>query len=193
MTAEDDLVLLERVAAKDRRAFERLYQIYYPRLFGYILKLTRRSELVEEVLNDVMMAVWAGAGRFAGRSRPSSWIFGIAHHTALKALRRRHYALEEPEEAAGEPVAEGEPESLLQRREERDLIGRALARLSVEQRAVVELTYFHGFSYPEIADILACPTNTVKTRMFHARRRLREILPQLGMGASASGQWGEES
>lgn len=191
MTVDDERILLERVAAKDRRAFERLYQIYYPRLFGYILKLTRRIELVEEVLNDVMLAIWSGAGRFAGRSRPSSWIFGIAHHTALKALRRRPRYIEEPEDAAGEPVAEEEPESLLMRREERDLLGQALARLPLEQRAVVELTYFQGFSYPEIADILECPANTVKTRMFHARRRLREILPQLGVGAASGGREGD--
>ena len=58
----DELALLRRVAAKDRKAFEALYHLYYRRLFGYLLKLTRRAELVEEVLNDVMLAIWKGAG-----------------------------------------------------------------------------------------------------------------------------------
>src|ERR1700712_3756491 len=88
-SSPDELALLHRVAAKDRRAFETLYPLYYRRLFGYLLKLTRRAELVEEVLNDVMFAIWKGAASFDGRSRPSTWIFGIAYHKALKALVRR--------------------------------------------------------------------------------------------------------
>ena len=89
MTSTDELTLLRRVATKDRKAFEALYHLYYRRLFGYLLKLTRRAELVEEVLNDVMLAIWKGAASFDGRSRPSTWIFGIAYHKALKALARR--------------------------------------------------------------------------------------------------------
>lgn len=184
MSGDEERVLLQRVAAKDRRAFERLYHLYYRRLFGYVFKLTRRAEIVEEVVNDVMLAIWTGAGRFGGRSRPSTWIFGIAHHTALKALRRFPLAMAEPAEDEPDLVVEEQPESLLNRRELQDLLGRAMSQLSAEQRAVVELTYFHEFSYQEIAEILACPENTVKTRMFHARRRLRDLLPQLGVSGS---------
>ena len=89
MPGEDELTLLRRVAAKDRKAFEALYHLYYRRLFGYLLKLTRRVDLVEEVLNDVMLAMWSGAPSFDGRSRLSTWIFGIAYHKALKALAKR--------------------------------------------------------------------------------------------------------
>jgi RNA polymerase sigma-70 factor (ECF subfamily) len=175
--------LLRRVAAKDRVAFEELYHRYYPRLFGYVFRLTRRADLVEEVLNDAMLAIWTHAARFAGRSRPSTWIFGIAHHKALKALGRlrphQQATGEEPRDSdALEPLG---PDSLLDRRELRGLLGQALRRLSTEQRAVVELTYFHDFSYQEIAQILDCPVNTVKTRMFHARRRLRDLLPLFGV------------
>lgn len=190
MPKEDDLSLLRRVAARDRKAFEALYGLYYRRLFAYLLKLTRRAELVEEIVNDVMFAVWAGAARFDGRSRPSTWIFGIAYHKAMKALSR----LEPRTEAAGsgederepaEPVAEGGPESLLSRRELQGTLGRALGALSPEQRAVVEMTYYYEMSYPEIAQVMGCPVNTVKTRMFHARRRLRELLPGLGVTSQA--------
>ena len=181
-SSDSELALLGKVAAKDRKAFEALYHLYYRRLFGYLLKLTRRAELVEEVLNDVMFAIWKGAGSFDGRSRPSTWIFGIAYHKALKALARR-----QPEAANGnegpEPVAEGEPESLAARRELATVLGTALQRLSPEQRAVVELTYFYGLAYTEISEIVGCPVNTVKTRMFHARRRLKELLPELGVSS----------
>ena len=100
MTDERDAVLLERVAAKDRGAFQELYQRYYQRLFGFIFKLTRRPEVVEEALNDTLLAVWKGAGSFGGRSRPSTWILGIAHRQALKALSRVRRAERDPEVGA---------------------------------------------------------------------------------------------
>src|SRR4051812_19615310 len=114
MTSTDELTLLRRVATKDRKAFEALYHLYYRRLFGYLLKLTRRAELVEEVLNDVMMAIWKGAASFDGRSRPSTWIFGIAYHKALKALARRGPlppAPAGPDTGAGAAVGPQQPEA----------------------------------------------------------------------------------
>lgn len=181
-TPESEAALLRRIAAKDRRAFEALYHAYYRRLFAYLFKTIRRPELSEEVLDDVMLAVWTGAAGFDGRSRPSTWIFGIAYHKALKALARQGRHRAETEETDGEePMTEEGPEGLLVRREMADVLGRALRALPLEQRTVVELTYYHGFSYQEIADIMGCPVNTVKTRMFHARRRLKEMLPGLGV------------
>lgn len=186
-------MLLRRVAAKDRKAFEALYGIYYRRLFAYLLKLTRRADLVEEVLNDVMFVVWRKADSFNGRSRPSTWIFGIAYHKALKALAKRSLDPPQPgwpwangggepnEVSEREPVDLDEPESMVSRRELAGTLSRALFELSPEQRAVVELTYYHGRSYQEIAETVGCPVNTVKTRMFHARRRLRDVLRQMGI------------
>ncbi len=176
---ERDALLLERVAAKDRGAFQELYQRYYQRLFGFIFKLTRRPEVVEEALNDTLLAVWKGAGSFGGRSRPSTWILGIAHRQALKSLSRVRRAERDAEVVPDEPP-EG-PESLAARRELASTLGRALSQLPPEQRAVVELTYYHGCSYSEIAGIVGCPVNTVKTRMFHARRRLRGMLAAVGV------------
>jgi RNA polymerase sigma-70 factor (ECF subfamily) len=182
MAPDDDLLLLRRVAAKDKKAFEALYHLYYRRLFAYVFKIVRRADLVEEVVNDVMLAIWSHAQSFDGRSRASTWIFGIAYHKALKALARRPAPAETGgEKEAPEPVDGDEPESLLARRELAGVLGRALHALSPEQRAVVELTYFYGRSYQEIAGIIGCPVNTVKTRMFHARRRLKELLPGLGV------------
>lgn len=185
MPGDDEQGLLARIAAKDRRAFETIYHRYYRRLFVYLFKMTRRADLVEELVNDVMMVVWQSAARFDGVSRPSTWILGIAYRKALKALSRR--SREPVEEAPSRPferVVEG-PERLLVRREEATALGRALTHLSPEQRAVVELTYYFGYSYREIAGIVGCPVNTVKTRMFHARRRLRDVLPEHGLASDA--------
>jgi RNA polymerase sigma factor (sigma-70 family) len=180
---DTERALLRGCAEGDLRAFEELYAGYYRRLFGFALRVTRRAELVEEIVNDVLLAVWREAGRFDGRSRVSSWIFGIAWRQSLKALERdrRRTALEA--EAARDldhfDPSPG-PERAAEARESSGALRRALAALSPEQRAVVELTFFEGLSYPEIAGILDCPVNTVKTRMFHARRRLRELLPTSG-------------
>lgn len=187
MTTDDDRSLLRRIAAGDRGAFEALYHLYYRRLFGYLFKVTRRPELVEEVLNDVMLIVWQKAGRFDGRSKVSTWILGIAYRRALKALSklptREREELPDPD---GRVEPEG-PESVMARRELASRLGQALGHLPPEQRTVVELTYYQGCSYPEIAEVIGCPVNTVKTRMFHARRKLREILPNLGISAHGAG------
>jgi RNA polymerase sigma factor (sigma-70 family) len=180
---DDEVRLLRQVAAKDRKAFEALYHLYYRRLFSYLLKLTRQADLVEEILDDVLFAVWEGAGGFDGRSRVSTWIFGIAYHKALKRLARRREPPEAEADPLREPVDAEEPESLMARREITSTLGQALGALSPEQRAVVELTYYYGLSYQEISDIVGCPVNTVKTRMFHARRRLKEILPGMGLSS----------
>jgi RNA polymerase sigma-70 factor (ECF subfamily) len=191
MARPDELALLHRIAEKERGAFEELYTIYYRRLFSYLFKLTRRAELVEEVLNDVMLVIWKKAASFDGRSRPSTWIFGIAYHKAMKALAQRRKADQPPpsnddgEREPREAVDQDEPESLLARRELATTLGRALLAISAEQRAVVELTYYYGLSYQEIADVVGCPVNTVKTRMFHARRRLRDLLPEMGVSSYA--------
>lgn len=190
MTAQErDRHLLRRIARSDLSAFEELYDRYHQRLFGYVFKITRSPDLVEEVVDDTLLAVWRGARSFRGSSRPSTWIFGIAYRKSLKALERL------PRERGGESAQEPDeleapapgPESLMVRRELASTLGRALATLSPEQRAVVELTYVHGFSYPEIAEIVGCPANTVKTRMFYARRRLRELLPELGVPDGRTG------
>lgn len=171
--ASDERALLKAVSRRDRRAFAELYRLYQPRLFGYLRRLVWNPVLVEEVLDDVMFVVWTDARRFRGQSAVSSWIFGIAYRKALSAIRKegRYQAplvrgAENNLEAAKQPV-------------DLELIHAGLAELSPDHRQVVELTYFCGFSYQEIAEIADCPVNTVKTRMFHARRRLKVLLPKL--------------
>ncbi len=185
MSQDDDPTLLRRVAEGDRGAFETLYRRFYPRVSGYVFRVCRRADLVEEVVGDVMLTLWRSAARFDGRSRVSTWVFGIAYRKTLKALerhRRRHESLDE----APEPAAEGGAEARVARRELRGSLLAAMASLSADQRAVVDLAYFQDLSCAEIAAAVGCPVNTVKTRLFHARRRLRELLPELGIaGAEA--------
>lgn len=169
----DDVALIGRVARGDVPAFESLFRRYRPRVRRFLELKVWRPQLVDEILNDTMLVIWRKAGTFNLRSTASTWILGIALRRALKASRR----------ADCTPAMESDPSSSLCdleehvfRKETRARLDRALDSLSREQRAVVVLTYFEGYSYREIAEIVGCPAATVKTRMFHARRRLKAYL-----------------
>ena len=170
--------LLRRVCQHDRSAFTALYTRFYWRLHRFLARILCRHDQVEELINDVMLTVWQRASDFHGRSRPATWIFGIAYKKALKRLRSIASHREEVREVIPEVVDDVLPDKALSDAQLRVAVSRALAALPVEHRAVVTLTFFQGYSYGEIASIVQCPTNTVKTRMFHAREHLRQLLPR---------------
>src|SRR5215471_3569665 len=85
--AARELELIERVARRDRRAFEELYNLYHRRLARFLTRLTRRYDLAEEIINDTFWVVWRGARDFRGDSQPSTWILGIAYRKARNAFR----------------------------------------------------------------------------------------------------------
>ena len=172
---QGEVELLGRIIGGDRHAFEQLYRAYFPRLSRFLGRMTRSATLIEEVVNDTMLVVWQTASRYDGSCKVSTWIFAIAYRKALKGLHRR----DEPVEAeadAGPAPAGLEPERQLSQRQLRRTLEQALAELPVQQRMVVLLTYYHDMAYQDIAEIVDCPVNTVKTRMFHARRKLKELL-----------------
>jgi RNA polymerase sigma factor (sigma-70 family) len=171
----DETRLIARIVDRDPRAFETLYRIYHPRLGRFLLNMLRRPHLVEEALNDTMMVVWKKPESFNGTSKVSTWIFAIAYRTALKARSRVDEPMEDPE-AGGRASEDLGPEQDLSHRQLQDILMTAMSRLSADHRAVVDLTYFHEAGYREIAEILDCPVGTVKTRMHHARKNLKDML-----------------
>lgn len=174
---QQDRELLHRVAERDRRALERLYLAYQPRLMQFLSRLCSQREALEEAVNDTFWTVWQKAHEFRGASRVSTWIIGIAWRHALKALRRNGDAALERLEGLGADEPQSR-ETLLD--DERDQwLAQGLATLPLEQRATLELAYFVGHSCQEIATIMDCPVNTVKARMFQARLKLRNLLPKL--------------
>ncbi|HSZ53084.1 MAG TPA: sigma-70 family RNA polymerase sigma factor [Caulobacteraceae bacterium] len=171
----DEPALVERVAGGDQRAFDELYRLYLPRLRRFLGAMLSSAPLVEEVLDDTMLVVWTRSGSFDGASKVSTWIFSIAYRTGLNALRRRR----EPQTDEGRderPSPDPGPEDQLAGKHARRALLRAMERLSPEHRAVVDLTYFHELGYREIAEIVRCPVETVKTRMHYARRHLRRAM-----------------
>jgi RNA polymerase sigma-70 factor (ECF subfamily) len=172
---EIDLQLLARIREGDRAAFEQLYRLYHPRLTRFVQTLIRRPTIVEEVVNDTMMVVWNRPDSFHGASKLSTWIYAIAYRKAMKGLRQQDEAVEDKDAERRVSLDVG-PEDSSGRARVHQLLMKAMGELTAAHRAVVDLTYFHELGYREIADILECPVDTVKTRMFHARRHLRKHL-----------------
>jgi RNA polymerase sigma-70 factor (ECF subfamily) len=172
---DSEVALVLRVAAREQAAFAELYAIYRRRLARFLGRFLASPDTIDEVINDVMFVVWQNAPGFELRSKVSTWIFGIAWRKALKALERQQRHVPPPEQ----PEGSGQPDESASALETQEWLSRGLDRLVPDQRLVVELTFFAGCSYQEISEIADCPVNTVKTRMFHARHRLRDILVSL--------------
>jgi RNA polymerase sigma-70 factor, ECF subfamily len=177
-----ELALLRRVAAGDRDALTGLYRIYHARLFKFLYRLTRSYSASDELVNDIMLVVWRSAPTFRAKSRVSTWIFGIAYRQAMRRLRRNRLRfvtgahLEEP---ATDDTADAELKDWLQH---------ALASLPAAQQLTVVLVFYLGLSYQEVAEVADCPVNTVKTRMYHARHNLRELLTRSEGNAKFGGR-----
>ena len=169
--------LIAETAAGDEKAFEQLYQLYFSRLFQFVFRITRTQSGIEEVINDVMYVVWDKASTYNQTCRPSTWIFGIAYFKALKSIEKA--VADEGRTVEFNDELNYFPDKgtdWISQVETSNWLNIAFNQLSTEQRAVVEMTYFQGLHYNEIAEIMQCPENTVKTRMFHARKILAKSL-----------------
>lgn len=186
---DPDLALIRAVAAGQRDALAMLYQRFATPLYRFILqRLGQDQELAEEVLQDVMLAVWKGAERFRGDSRALTWLFGIAHRQALQARRRRasraRHEWDPSTDSGGRgPVpagqTEGSPRQLAEDDLEREELRRAVSDLPEDMRLALDLTLVEGLTCREAADVLQVATGTVKSRLFRGRALLREALAAL--------------
>jgi RNA polymerase sigma-70 factor, ECF subfamily len=173
--------LVRQIAAGDRDALVLLYRRYHRRLVRFLARLTRRADIIDEAINDVFWVVWQRADRFRGESRISTWIMGIAYRCALKALRAHGGSMAD-EALDDDDAAAAALDDPFAAHELSDWLSKGLARLTPEQRVTLELAYGGGHSLEEISVIMDCPTGTVKARMFHARVKLRNLLPALAGG-----------
>lgn len=178
--------ILNAVAAGDRVAFERLYGLYEKRIFQYVCTLICDFALAEEVVGDTMLAVWHGAESFARTSRVSTWIFGIARHKALDAMRRTNKQRREVDIGGvlDMPDPEHSPSERVQQKQIGEMTQQALATLSREHQEILRLVFFEELPYEEIAVLLSIPTNTVKTRVYYAKQRLKNCLECLSQKES---------
>ena len=176
----DDL-LIGRIAQGDRGAMQVLYGRHHVRVFRFGLRLVRSEQIAEDLISEVFLDVWRQAGKFEGRSSVSTWLLGITRFKALSALRKRRDA-ELNEEAANAIEDESDdPEVVVQKKDTGAVLRKCLMALSAEHREIVDLVYYHEKSVEEVAGIVGIPENTVKTRLFYARRKLAELLKAAGV------------
>ncbi|MEM7281552.1 MAG: RNA polymerase sigma factor [Pseudomonadota bacterium] len=175
-----DRVLIEQIA-KDRRsdALETLYRQYQPRMIGFLRRLTQDDNLIEDVYNEVMLQIWNKAHQYKGSSKVSSWIFSIAYRACLKMLKKQQRK-QEIVQALGDWFSALGASNESAESDSNDVIGKAINTLKPNHRLVVELCYFQGYSTEEISQIAGCPVNTVKTRLYHARAKIKSFIEDAG-------------
>jgi len=156
---------------RDRQALAILYDRYRHSLGGFLRRKLKYEKLIDEVYNDVMFTVWNKADTFRGDSKCSTWIFGIAYRTSLSHARKESKHTDQSSEFELDDMAGAEED-----RDTAQVVHQAIAELSDDHRTVIELGYFIGKSIIEIAEIMDCPVNTVKTRLYHARLHLKQRL-----------------
>jgi len=175
-----DRVELRAAAGGSRVAFEQLYRRYFPRMTRFLRRFSARDDVIEDVINSAMWVVWSKAGDFRGESRVGTWITGIAYRCMLKALRDGAPAAEVSQDGlAQSEFDEASAASPEADNELRDWVTKGLRLLPDDLRATMELAYLAGLSCAEIAAVMDCAEGTVKARMFHARLRLRNLMPAL--------------
>jgi len=161
-------------------AMQALYARHNLRVYRFLVRLVGESA-AEDVISDVFFDVWQQAGRFEARSSVTTWLLSIARFKALSVLRKRRDVALEPEVAEVIEDEADTPEVTVQKASKAAFLRRCLEKLSVEHREVIDLVYYHERSVEEVGEILGIPENTVKTRMFYARKRLSELLKSAGI------------
>jgi len=179
--AADEASLIERIAARDMTALRALLARRQVRVFRYILRLVGNAAVAEELTNEVFLEVWRHAGNFDGRGSATSWLLSIAHHRAVSSLRKRCEESWDQEAADALHDMGDNPEVAAQKADKGAIMRRCLDALSPMHKGIIDLVYYHDMSISEASDVLQIPKNTVKTRMFHARKRLSELLKEAGI------------
>jgi RNA polymerase sigma-70 factor (ECF subfamily) len=181
MQATSDEVLIGRIAQGDRLAMQVLFARHHVRVFRFVLRLVRNESVAEDLISEVFLDVWRQANRFEGRSAVSTWLLAIARFKALSALRRKSDEALDDEAAEAIEDQSDDPEVAVQKKDTSEVLRKCLGALSPEHREVIDLVYYHEKSVEEVASIVGIPENTVKTRMFYARKKLAELLKTAGI------------
>ncbi len=181
MQAPADETLISRIARGDRLAMQVLFARHHVRIYRYVLRLLRDQMAAEDVIGEVFLDVWRQANRFEGRSAVSTWLIAIARFKALSLLRKRREDRLEDEAAEAIEETSDNPEVAVTKQDKGEKLRKCLAALSREHREVIDLVYYHEKSVEEVARIIGIPENTVKTRMFYARKKLGELCRMAGI------------
>jgi RNA polymerase sigma-70 factor (ECF subfamily) len=184
-----DEALIERIEDADAAAFEVIFDRHAGAAFSLAYRMCGRRALAEDVVQDTFLSLWRRGGRFEGaRGSVRSWLLGAVRNKAIDSFR--HESAKAGRDVNDDPAAEAiaareRTDREVERRDEAWRVRGALEQLPAEQRRVIELAYFGGFTHTEIADMLDLPAGTVKGRMRLGLTRMRLSLRDLADVASS--------
>jgi len=181
-----DETLIRQIAEGNKLAMRALFARHQLKVYRFALRILRDGAAAEDVVSETFVDAWQHAGRFEGRSTVSTWLLGIARHKALSACNRRSTESLDCEVALNVVDPANDPEVELGRKDTGKLIRRCLGALSPEHAEIIDLVYYQEKSIKEIVEILGIPENTVKTRMFYARKRLAALVAAAGIDRAAA-------
>ena len=171
-----DIVLLERIVARDERAVAELYDRHSHLLFSVILRILRHRSEAEEVLQEVFFSVWTKVESYnPALGSPAGWLVRIARNRGIDRLRTNAVRTRTLEAVEATRSADN-PESAAARREEERRVRGALAALPADQRELIECAYFRGLTHSELANRFQLPLGTVKTRVRSGMQAMRQQL-----------------
>lgn len=177
---EEETALIARIAAGDKSAFQQIYALYEKRVFFFIKRRLNDPHESADVFHEVMMDVWRQAGRFEGRSKVATWIFGIAHNKSIDLLRKRgRREWDELDEniADDADTAEG----VLAAAGDAEVVRGCVEKLKGPAREAVRLAFFEELRYREIAEAMACAEGTIKARIHRAMKDLEDCVRRRGL------------
>ena len=178
-TPNDDLELVKRITLGSSAALAQFYQRYQGNVMAFARSLLGCEEDRHEIVNDVFLTVWTNAGTFAGRSSVRTWVLGITHHKVIDSLRKRQRnkrIIEDYQRVPESECIDDGPEQIIISSDNAKQVHVCLEQLSAAHREVLHLAFFEDLSCNEIANVLGCPVGTVKTRLMHARNKLKPLL-----------------
>jgi RNA polymerase sigma-70 factor, ECF subfamily len=180
-----DATLIARIATGDRLAMQALFARHKTRVYRFILRLVGDAASADDLTSEVFLAVWRNAHKFRERAAASTWLLAIARFKVLAELRCRRNTtpdLEQPD--ASDPAPD--PEASCADKHRGAMLRKCLGALSREHRTIIELVYYHEKSVQEVAAIVGIPRDTVKTRVFYARKKLVALLTAQGVTRAAA-------
>lgn len=169
--------LLRRIAQHDEKALRELHRHLGRRIYAFALNRLHDPDESEAIVSDTLYEVWKNPTRFRGESRFSTWVLGIARYKILTQIRSRGPEHDELDEQM--PADDLGSFELVAERERRAWVLQCMERLSATHRECLHLVFYEGLSLAEIAQIQDCPENTVKTRLFHARLKIKGCLERM--------------
>jgi RNA polymerase sigma-70 factor, ECF subfamily len=176
-----DVTLIRSIAAGDKQAMQILYGRHNVRVFRFLVRFIGDTSAAEDLVSEVFLDVWRRAETFQGRSQVTTWLLALARNKALSARRRRSTEELDDEAVAAIEDPQDNAEVTIQSRQTSEILLSCLTQLSPPHREVIDLVYYHEKSIEEVADITSVPQNTVKTRMFYARRHIAEMMSAQGI------------